>query len=134
MDFEVNAHYSYNRAEDRSNPDDNDPAFGPFKGQIPSLPRHARGLSAPCTLSPITLLDVWSGTGSRYRSSANTPSNRLPPWQTHDLTLLCTLPHLPWLHLSAACYNVAGRQYEVVPNYPMPRRNFLVGVRISWQR
>ena len=134
VDFEVNAHYSYNRAEDRSNPDDNDPDFGTFKGQIPYLPRHAGGLSAQCTLSPITLLYVWSSTGSRYRSSANTPSNRLSPWQTHDLTLLCTLPHLPWLQLSAACYNVAGRQYEVVPNYPMPRRNFLVGVRISWQR
>ena len=134
MNFEVNAHYSYNRSEDRSNPDDNDPRFGTFKGQIPYLPRHAGGLSAQYTFSSFTLLYVWSGVGCRYRSSANTPANRLQPWQTHDLTLLCTLPHVSWLQLSAACYNVAGRQYEVVPNYPMPRRNFLIGIRMTWQR
>lgn len=134
MTFDVSAHYSFIRAEDRSDSTDNDPQFGTFRGQIPYLPRHAGGLTVLWSWGDVSLSYVWSGVGERYRSSANTPGNRLRPWNTHDVSLLLAVPRVPWLRFSAACYNISGRQYEVVPNYPMPQRHFLLGIRFLTQR
>lgn len=128
----ISAHYSLARAEDRSDPTDNDPQFGTFGGQVPYLPRHAGGVSAQVSWGVLSLGYVWSGVGARYRASANTPANRLLPWNTHDVSLLVAVPRVPRLSLSAVCHNLAGRQYEMVPNYPMPRRNFLLGLRYTF--
>ncbi len=128
----VGGNYGFLRAEDRTDPTDNDPRYGTYGGQIAYQPRHSAGVMAGLTWHTLQLNYSFTMVGERYRASANTLANRLPSWHTHDLSLACALPFVCGLRLSVECCNLANLQYAVVPNYPMPGRHFSLALQYGF--
>jgi outer membrane cobalamin receptor len=119
--------YTYQRAQDFS-----DPASRWYGGQIAYIPHHSG--------SAVVGVD-WRGwdvnysfvyVGERYRTSANIAENHEQPWYTHDLALGKAFGYR-WLRfkVSAEVNNMLNQYYDVVPNYPMPGRNYRVVVRVE---
>ena len=128
--LEVGGNYTYQKAQDFSNPKDNDPEAGTYGGQIAYIPWHAA--SAMGTLTWVMKKNmVWNlnysyiYTGKRYHTSSNIPVNFEQPWYTHDLSLRYAL-RLKKVRLAATLEvnNLFDQQYDVILNYPMPGRNF----------
>jgi len=125
--------YAFQRAEDRTDPDDNDPKFGTYKGQIAYIPQHSGSATATLRYRFISLNYSFIYVGERYRASSNILANYEQPWYTHDLSLGFDGTHT-LLHskLLFEVNNLFDQQYEVVPNYPMPGRNYRVCLKFSW--
>ncbi len=124
--------YGFLRAEDRTDPADNDPHYGTYGGQIAFQPRHAAGVFLGAAWGGVQLHYSFTCVGERFKSSANLPSDRMAPWQTHDVALLADIPFLRGVQFGAECCNLAGRQYAIVPNYPMPGRHFSLTLKASF--
>lgn len=124
--------YGFLRAEDRTDPADNDPHYGTYRGQIAFQPRHAAGVFLGAAWRGLQLNYSFTYVGERFKSSANMPSDRMAPWQTHDVAVVAEMPFLRCLQMGAECCNLAGRQYAIVPNYPMPGRHFSITLKASF--
>jgi len=70
--------------------------------------------------------------GERYRSSANTPENYEQPWYTNDLSLSRSFTHDRFKSkLTLEVNNLFSQDYEVVLNYPMPKRNYKLTLTVE---
>ncbi|WP_447642925.1 MULTISPECIES: TonB-dependent receptor plug domain-containing protein [Chitinophagaceae] len=72
-------------------------------------------------------------TGGRYNITDLTlPYSWLQPWYTHDLGLTKELRiKMQKIKVSAQVNNILNQQYEVILNYPMPGRNYRIGVQYN---
>ncbi len=122
--------YTYQKAQDFSDPTDNESYGGTYGGQIAYIPWHSASLTANLTWKSWGLNYSFIYVGERYHTSANIPANHEEPWYTHDLNLT---KDLQWgrhrLTVAAECNNVLNQQYDVVLNYPMPGRNYKLIVK-----
>lgn len=122
----VNLHlsYTYQRAQDITDPLDNDPYFGTWHGQIAYIPRHSCSATATYTWRGLNVAYSFVYVGGRYTSSSNIRENYIQPWYTHDLSASYTF-HFSKVGCSigAELNNLFNQQYEVIPNYPMPGIN-----------
>ena len=67
--------------------------------------------------------------GGRYHNSANIPENYEQPWYTHDMSVSKTFIYKKWNgKASLEINNLLSQDYEVVLNYPMPKRNYKLAV------
>jgi len=112
--------YTYQQAIDITNPADTY-----YRHQIPYIPRHSG--------SAITLFawNSWSANysfiyvGERYNQQENIRYNYTQPWYTSDISFAKTLKlKMISLKLSAEINNLFSQDYDVILNYPMPKRNF----------
>lgn len=116
------ASYTWQRAMDRS-----DSSSPYYKGQLAYVPRHAASLAADARWRGWRINVSMLYDGRRYDSSANTVYNRLPARNIVDVAAAREMKFRGWSgELRLAVNNVAGRQYEVVRCYPMPRRNYKI--------
>lgn len=127
--MEASGNYTYQRAEDRTDPNDNDPIAGTYGGQIAYIPRQAASFMGNITWRSLTLNYSFIYTGERYHNSSNILQNREEPWYTHDASVSYrwmprTDTRFRALCLTLEVNNLADQQYDVVLNYPMPGRNF----------
>lgn len=113
--------YTFQRAADVSRP-----SSASYLGQIPYIPRHSGSLSAFVSWYGWRAEYSFVFTGERYSSSANLPSTWMQPWSTHDICLSKSIAC--GLTFRLAVNNILNRQYEIVPNYPMPRCNFFISI------
>lgn len=128
----LSAAYTYQKAQDYTDPNDNDSYGGTYKGQIAYVPWHNGSLTAHITYRDWGLNYAFSYVGKRYHNSANIPANYEKPWYTHDLGITRTLTAANHSRLTLALEinNILNHQYNVVLNYPMPGRNFKI--KVSW--
>ena len=117
--------YTFQRATDVSSPDSQT-----YGGQIPYIPRHSGSVSATVSWHGWRADYSFIFTGVRYTSSANLRSTMMPPWATHDISLSKAIP--AGLTFRLTVNNILNRQYEIVPNYPMPRCNFFLAIGYSF--
>lgn len=117
--------YTFQKAQDyseRKNPQLQQLTWG---GQIPYIPWHSGSIMVGGSYRTWSLNYSFVYVGERYHSSANIPVNYEQPWYTHDINLTKTFD---WknLHFRAALEvnNLLGQDYEIVLNYPMPKRNY----------
>lgn len=129
----LSAAYTYQKAQDFTNPKDNDPYGGTYKGQISYVPWHNGSLTSQLTYKAWGFNYSFSYVGERYHNSANIPDNYEKPWYTHDLGLTHTFTVRNYSHIILALEinNILNHQYNVVLNYPMPGRNFKL--KASWE-
>ena len=128
--IDVQANYTYQRAQDFTDPADNDPYAGTYGGQIAYIPWHSGSAVARLTYGTWRLNYSFIYVGERYTSSANIPANHEQPWYTHDLGLAKDFRFARWgLGLALEVNNLLNQQYEVVANYPMPGRNYKLTVK-----
>ena len=100
--------------------------------QIPYTPKHSGNVS-------VILKTPWAnvgysvmGCGERYSNNIHTDEYRLRAYWEHTLTLSreIKLRHCNFM-LTASIVNLTDEQYEVVRYYPMPGRNWIVGVVVK---
>ena len=64
-------------------------------------------------------------TGERYSQSDNIVYNHVQPWYTHDVSLVKKF-RIKDMNFKATLEvnNLFDQDYEVIFNYPMPKRNY----------
>jgi outer membrane cobalamin receptor len=124
--------YTFQRAQDFSDPADNRPQAGTYGGQIAYIPRHSGSVISHIERKSWNLNYSFIYAGERYHNSSNIRENYEPPWYTHDLTLArsFTLNGMQW-KLSAEVNNLFDQSYDVVLNYPMPGRNYKLIIKME---
>jgi len=103
-----------------------------YGGQIAYIPWHSGSLTAGLQHRLWQLNYSFIYVGERYRSSANTPENYEQPWYTSDLSLSRSFTHDRFnSKLTLEVNNLFSQDYEVVLNYPMPKRNYKLTLTVE---
>ncbi len=130
--------YTFQKAQDFTNPSDNDPESGSYGGQIAYIPWHNGSAIANMMWKTWNLNYSFIYVGERYHNSSNIQANYEQPWYTHDLTVEKTFKFhrskksfAPTLKVSAEINNLLNQYYDVVLNYPMPGRNYKLILKIE---
>ncbi len=126
IDFTTKFQYTYQEAIDVTNPADNY-----YRHQIPYIPWHSG--------SAILMLD-WKGwhlnysfiyTGERYNQQENIRYNYTQPWYTSDVSLMKTFKIKKCeLNATVEVNNLLSQDYDVILNYPMPKRNYRFSISV----
>lgn len=129
----IGLNYTYQRAQDLTDPSDNDPLYGTYRGQIAYIPWHSGSAVAQLTYKTWELNYSFAYVGERYHNSSNIPANYEQPWYTHDLNVAKEFKFKKWkLRVAAEVNNLLNRHYEVIQNYPMPGINYKGIVKIMF--
>lgn len=102
-----------------------------YRHQIPYIPHHSGSLILGADWRDLSLNYSFIYTGERWNAQENTQYNYMQPWYTSDLSAAYTfrLRHC-LLRASLEVNNLLNQQYDVIANYPMPGRNFAIGVEV----
>lgn len=118
--FTIRGQYTFQRAIDITNPADNY-----YRDQIPYIPRHSGSAVVNAQWRGWSLNYSWIYVGERYNQQENIRYNYTQPWYTSDLSLSkdfsigkVTLRGLIEVN------NLLSQDYDVILNYPMPKRNY----------
>lgn len=118
--------YTYQKAQDFTDPSD---TF--YSHQIPYIPWHSGTAIASTSYKGWTLNYSFIYTGERYSQSDNIVYNHVQPWYTHDLSMTKTFPiNKMDLKTTFEVNNLLGQDYEVIFNYPMPKRNYRLNLTL----
>lgn len=95
-----------------------------YRHQIPYVPHHSGTAVLNVGWRNWNLNYSYIYVGERFSQQENIASNYCRPWYTHDLSLSrdIALRRIN-LRLQAEVNNLLGQDYDVIANYPMPRRN-----------
>ena len=110
--------YTFQDARDVTNPAN---AF--YRDQIPYIPWHSGTAVLAATWKGWSVNYSFIYTGERYSQQENIRTNHLEPWYTHDLSL--AFQASKW-HARLDVNNLLAQDYDVILNYPMPKRNFML--------
>lgn len=113
--------YSYQEAVNKT------PGQRSYGNLIPYAPKHSGSASLQFSYHNWGINYSFIYTGERYMLPENDPQNYLMPWYTHDigLTKKLALKQRSFI-LTAEINNLLNQYYDVVINYPMPGRNYLL--------
>lgn len=128
LDITLRTQYTYQRAIDITDSRDSY-----YRDQIPYIPHHSGSAVANVAWKQWGLNYSWIYVGERYNQPENIPANYMPCWYTHDLSLSrdITFRHSS-MRILLEINNLLGRDYSVILNYPMPRRNFRVSLSYNF--
>ncbi len=118
------AQYTFQRAIDVTNPSDNY-----YRDQIPYIPRNSGAAVANLQWRGWGLNYSWIYVGERYNQQENIRYNYTQPWYTSDISISKDL-RLGRVSLRALLEvnNLLSQDYDVILNYPMPKRNYRVTI------
>lgn len=132
IEADLNLSYTYQRAQDYTDPTDNDPEAGTYKGQISYIPWHNGSVVAHLNWRKVELNYSFIYVGERYHNSSNIRANYEHPWYTHDLSAGYSFRFGKVnMKISAEVNNLFNQYYDVIQNYPMPGRNYKAILRID---
>ncbi len=116
----VRGQYTYQQAIDVTNPADNY-----YRDQIPYIPRNSGSVVGNLTWRGWGLNYSWIYVGERYNQQENIRYNYTQPWYTSDLSLSKDFRlGRTSLRILAEVNNLLSQDYDVILNYPMPKRNY----------
>lgn len=120
MYLTVRAQYTFQRAIDITNPSDNY-----YRDQIPYIPRHSGAAVFNAQWHGWGLNYSWIYVGERYNQQENIRYNYTQPWYTSDVSLSKDFK-LGRVRLRGLIEinNLLSQDYDVILNYPMPKRNY----------
>ena len=116
----VRGQYTFQRAIDITNPADNY-----YRDQIPYIPRHSGSAVVNAQWRGWGLNYSWIYVGERYNQQENIRYNYTQPWYTSDISLSKDFK-LGRVSLRGLIEvnNLLSQDYDVILNYPMPKRNY----------
>ena len=116
----VRGQYTFQRAIDITNPADNY-----YRDQIPYIPRHSGAAVANAQWRGWGLNYSWIYVGERYNQQENIRYNYTQPWYTSDISVSKDFK-LGRVSLRGLIEvnNLLSQDYDVILNYPMPKRNY----------
>lgn len=123
----VRGQYTFQRAIDITNPADNY-----YLDQIPYIPRHSGAAVVNIQWRGWGLNYSWIYVGERYNQQENIRYNYTQPWYTSDLSLSKDF-QLGRANLRALVEvnNLLSQDYDVILNYPMPKRNYRFTITVE---
>ena len=123
----VRGQYTFQRAIDITNPADNY-----YRDQIPYIPRHSGAAVVNAQWRGWGLNYSWIYVGERYNQQENIRYNYTQPWYTSDLSLSKDF-NLGKVSLRGLIEvnNLLSQDYDVILNYPMPKRNYRVTLTVE---
>jgi len=123
----LRAQYTFQRAIDITNPADNY-----YRDQIPYIPRHSGSAVVNLQWNGWGLNYSWIYVGERYNQQENIRYNYTQPWYTSDISVskdfrLGKVALRGLLEVN----NLLSQDYDVILNYPMPKRNFRATITVE---
>ena len=123
----VRGQYTFQRAIDITNPADNY-----YRDQIPYIPRHSGSAVVNAQWRGWGLNYSWIYVGERYNQQENIRYNYTQPWYTSDISVskdfkLGRVSLRGLLEVN----NLLSQDYDVILNYPMPKRNYRVTLTVE---
>lgn len=120
--------YSWQSALDRT-----DPQQVNWGHQLPYTPRHSGSARAALEVSQLQLAYTLIWSGERYSNGYNDAASRMQGYADHGISLQKSFStRLGTLTLIGEALNLAGRNYEIVRNYPMPGRSYRITLSIHY--
>lgn len=112
--------YTFQRAIDVTAPSDNY-----YRHQIPYIPRHSGAAVVNLQCGAWAFNYSWIYVGERYNQQENIRYNYTQPWYTSDVSVsrdvrIGTTALRGLLEVN----NLLNQDYDVIINYPMPKRNY----------
>ncbi|MGV8962653.1 MAG: TonB-dependent receptor plug domain-containing protein [Candidatus Saccharimonadaceae bacterium] len=121
--------YTFQKAQDFTERISEELQKTTYGGQVAYIPWHNGSAIASLNYKKWQLNYSFIYVGERYRSSANIRKNYEQPWYTNDMALIKNLEYKNMkFRVSAEVNNLLGQDYEVVQNYPMPKRNYKLSI------
>lgn len=128
LQWTVAWNHSYQRALDKT-----DAASPTYNNQIAYAPRIYGSGRAVVQMSEFEM--AWSVvySGHRYVTGHNLAENRLPGYTDQSVSLARRFNvNKALVSLKVEALNLAGAQYELVRNFPMPGRSFRCGIHVNF--
>lgn len=120
--------YTYQQAIDVTDPNDTY-----YKNQIPYIPWHSGSAIGIFSWRSYALNYSFIYVGKRYNQQENTIYNYTQPWYTHDLSISGSWKiNKVLLKASLEINNLFDQDYDVILNYPMPKRNYRGTIAIEY--
>ena len=125
--FSLYGNYTYQQALDVT-----DPASALYKNQLPYMPKNSG--SAHLNIGYKEFLFSYNAlfSDARYTLGQNSYATYMPPWNTQDMVLAYSFTCSKQVHwkLMAELNNIFNKQYNIINYYPMPGRNFRLGIQV----
>ena len=123
----VRGQYTFQRAIDITNPADNY-----YRDQIPYIPRHSGAAVVNAQWRGWGLNYSWIYVGERYNQQENIRYNYTQPWYTSDISVSKDFK-LGRVSLRGLIEvnNLLSQDYDVILNYPMPKRNYRFTITVE---
>ena len=119
--------YTYQEAYDVTNPADTY-----YRDQIPYIPWHSGSAIVQMQWRDWSLNYSFIYTGERYNQQENIVYNHTQPWYTSDLTLARRIDWKKYrIKVQMEVNNLFSQDYDVILNYPMPKRNWRLTVSLE---
>lgn len=127
MSVTLRAQYTFQRAIDVT-----DPADSYYRNQIPYIPRHSGSALLGIVYKRFSVNYSFIYAGERYSQKENILYNKVQPWYTSDLSLMYQMKVKKTdMKLTVEVNNLFSQDYDVIINYPMPKRNYAVSLDIN---
>ncbi len=121
LELTLRGQYTYQQAIDVTDPADNY-----YRDQIPYIPHHSGSAVFNGSWRGWNLNYSWIYVGERYNQQENIRYNYTQPWYTSDVSV--SKDFLFNKRISMRCMveinNLLSQDYDVILNYPMPKRNY----------
>ncbi|WP_316803536.1 TonB-dependent receptor [Pedobacter nototheniae] len=112
--------YTFQKAVDVTDPKDDS-----YKNQIPYIPKNSGSFLAKLDYKDWHFNYSFIYTGFRYNQKANIIYNYMQPWYTHDVAAGYAFKLKKGiLNANAEVNNLLNQYYELIPNFPLPVRNY----------
>ena len=115
--------YTWQQARDMTDPEDSY-----YRHQIPYIPWHSGSAIVNIQYKDWDLNYSFIYAGERYNQQENIKYNYMQPWYTSDLSL--SYRHR-WLRVMVEVNNLFSQDYDVILNYPMPKRNYGITLEVK---
>lgn len=123
----VRCQYTFQRAIDVTDPADNY-----YRDQIPYIPRNSGSVIAGAVWRGWSLNYSWIYVGERYNQQENIRYNYTQPWYTSDISISKDIRiKRTSLRAMLEVNNLLSQDYDVILNYPMPKRNFRITLSVE---
>lgn len=119
--------YTYQQAIDVT--DSREESYG---DQIPYIPQHSGSLMCKLDYKNWKLNYSFIYTGARYNQKHNSIYNYMEPWYTHDAAIGYEFVRKQnRINVNLEMNNILNQYFDVIPNFPMPGRNYRLTLNYS---
>ena len=127
LEVTVRGQYTFQEAIDMT-----DPADSYYRDQIPYIPRHSGSAVLNASWRGWGLNYSFIYVGERYNQQENILYNYTQPWYTSDVSVSKDVKvNNVNLRALVEVNNLLNQDYDVIANYPMPKRNFRVTLSVE---
>ena len=125
-DWKVTARLQYTYQDARDVTDSN---TSYYKDQIHYIPWQSGSAILGLSWRELDLAYSFIYSGERYSQQENILYNHLQPWYTHDMSVVY---HARRWSARLDVNNIFSQDYDVILNYPMPKRNYMLTLEYNF--